>query len=118
MQLQYVLLRLWKMLKHIIVIFVQVTIGLGCIPVPIYLRLRVAVLFAQNRRHFYVSLNVAGELLLQFLRSLYYYVLLSCFYPRKGLGLLVNNYLLTAVNDPSSRRNCRAVHCIVCSCMA
>lgn len=55
------------MLKRVLMISVQVSIGLGRILVSVRLRLRVAVLFAQNRRHFYGSLNVAGELLLQWL---------------------------------------------------
>ena len=40
MQLQYLLLGLWKMLKCILMISVQVPIDLGCIAISIYLWLR------------------------------------------------------------------------------
>ena len=59
------------MLKCIITILVQVTIGLGCIVVSVCLRLRVVVHFAQCGRHIYKSLNVAGGLQIHWLRQFY-----------------------------------------------
>lgn len=73
------------MLICIIATSVQVTTGLGLPVVSVYLRLRVAVLFAQRRRHFYRSLNVAGQLLMQWLRRLHYEGLFLCFRTRKVL---------------------------------
>lgn len=58
------------MLKCIIMISVQVTIGFGRIDT--FTRLQFRLLFARNWRHFYRSLNVAGERLWQWLRWCYY----------------------------------------------
>lgn len=67
------------MLKCVIASSNQVTIGLGLPVISVYLRLRVGVLFAQRRRHFYRSLNVSGQLLMQCLRRLHHEGLFLCF---------------------------------------